>query len=339
VKDYPIQISKDSATAKYEQIYNHIIGGIQSGKLKHGDKVPSINDISKKNHLAKETVVKAFNKLKEEGILISIHGKGFYINSVNVKTRQHVFVLFDTLTSYKEVMYQEIKETFGKEAVLDIYFHHFNIDMFERIIKENAGNYTAYIIVSYDHQRIPQILRQLPREKLYLLDRNPFNIMHSEGYSGIYQDFEQDIYNALLTAGNKRNQYQKMILVFRNTITIPPNELVTGFEKFCRNHNKEYTVIYEPPSRSLKKGEAYIVIDDGDLVNLILMAREKNYTLGKDFGIISYNDTPLKMIAGNGISVISTDFALMGKAVAQIIMENKLIQIKNPCSFIDRGSY
>jgi len=64
-------------------------------------------------------------------------------------------------------------------------------------------------------------------------------------------------------------------------------------------------------------------------VNLIKNCRAAKLKLGKDVGIISYNDTPLKEILSDGISVISTDHARMGETAARLILDNKKEKIKN----------
>ncbi|MCH5719488.1 substrate-binding domain-containing protein [Niabella hibiscisoli] len=71
---------------------------------------------------------------------------------------------------------------------------------------------------------------------------------------------------------------------------------------------------------------------------LIKMARKKKLKLGKDIGLISYNDTGVKEILENGITVISTDFEAMGKTVAQAIIDDKQIVKRNPTKVIKRLS-
>jgi DNA-binding LacI/PurR family transcriptional regulator len=60
--------------------------------------------------------------------------------------------------------------------------------------------------------------------------------------------------------------------------------------------------------------------------------------LGKDIGIISYNDTPGKEILRDGITVISTDFENLGAKAAEMILEKKAIQQDNPFYVISRNS-
>ena len=71
-------------------------------------------------------------------------------------------------------------------------------------------------------------------------------------------------------------------------------------------------------------------------VNLVKQVREKRLRLGKDIGIISYNDTPLKELLG--ITVISTDFKVMGETAADMILANKKDQVRNVFRFMDRNS-
>ena len=51
-------------------------------------------------------------------------------------------------------------------------------------------------------------------------------------------------------------------------------------------------------------------------MNLINQIRINEYTLGKEIGVISYNETPLKDLLG--ITVISTDFNQMGATAADL---------------------
>ena len=56
-------------------------------------------------------------------------------------------------------------------------------------------------------------------------------------------------------------------------------------------------------------------------MELIKNQSDKDWELGKDIGILSYDETPLKEILAGGISVISTDFRKMGETAAEMIKE------------------
>jgi DNA-binding LacI/PurR family transcriptional regulator len=80
----------------------------------------------------------------------------------------------------------------------------------------------------------------------------------------------------------------------------------------------------------------FITIEESALVSLVKQIRDNEFVLGRDIGVISYNDTPLKDLLG--ITVISTDFQAMGETAAQMILSKQKGKIKNPFNFIDRLS-
>ena len=86
----------------------------------------------------------------------------------------------------------------------------------------------------------------------------------------------------------------------------------------------------------LQSQDAYVIIEESDLVNLVRQVRKKNLTLGDDIGIISYNETPLKELLG--ITVISTDFNAMGETAAYMVLKNKKERVKNVFRYIERNS-
>jgi DNA-binding LacI/PurR family transcriptional regulator len=87
-----------------------------------------------------------------------------------------------------------------------------------------------------------------------------------------------------------------------------------------------------------KTGDVYIILDDRHLVNVILQSKKQKLKIKRDFGIISYNETPLKTVVENGITTISTDFSLMGKTLAEMLLHSTNQKIENPSDIIFRNS-
>jgi len=116
--------------------------------------------------------------------------------------------------------------------------------------------------------------------------------------------------------------------------------IIAGFNRFCSaNHFDSLVIRTSLLKRKLNRGEAYIVIDDEDLVYLVEHARNSGLQIGQELGIISYNETPLKKIAANRISVISTDFAEMGTRIAEMVNTRSKEFEYNTFRFINRGSF
>ncbi|RCH54255.1 transcriptional regulator [Mucilaginibacter hurinus] len=331
--DY-IKIETDSPIPKYKQVINSFHEALENNRLKKDEKIPSINQISQKFQLSRDTVLTAFNDLQARGIIISRPGKGYYITKSDV-TRQHkIFLLFDKFTAYKEELYASFKDQLKRKASVEIFFHNFNTKAFETLIRESIGNYTAYVIMPIPTKSVSGIIEMIPRDKLYILDRG--RRIYGQDYPSVCQSFKKDIYNALSTGAELLKKYSKLILLFPED-SHAPMDLKRGFVQFCTEYNIDHIVTSHQPA-GVNKDEAYIVLDDKTLVTLVQNAQAKKLKLGKDVGIISYNDTPLKSIVANGITTISTDFDAMGRSIADLVINKRKGHLENPCNLIIRNS-
>ena len=328
-----IHIDQKSSLPKYRQIINSALLAIEKKTLKKGDKVPSINQICSDLNLSRDTVMLAFNELKAKGILHSQPGKGYYVVTTEIQQEENIFVLFDELNSFKEDLYNSLIANFKGKAILDIYFHHFNFKVFKNLVTESIGNYTSYVIMPATFDNTSHLLSKLPKDKVYILDRLKPDL---KMYPVLYQDFENDFCDALNQGHELLKKYRK--LVFVNSGGKEPVERVKGFEKFCNTNGFNYQVVKSLDGIRPELYEAYFVITDDDLVEMVQLAKEYKYKLGKKFGIVSFNNTVLKEVVAGGITTISTDFTEMGKTLANMVLNKKGGHIKNPSKLIVRNS-
>jgi len=301
--------------------------------LKKDDRLPSINRVCLEFSLSRDTVMQAYEELKKRGIIYAILGKGYYVKSVEVSLKHRVFLLFDELNIFKEDLYNSILKNLGTDAQVDIFFHHFNVAMFKKLIEESAGNYTRYIIMPTHLAEAAAIIKTLPVGEVYILDQTNSDLAT---YPAVYQNFVKDMYQALFTAKTRLDRYNKLILIFPGFRE--PIGMKEGFLLFCSHFQFDYEIITEFNQREIRKKEVYIIPNDRDLVSVIEKSKLQNLKLGTDFGIISYNDTPLKKVVENGITTISTEFETMGKIVAKMLLQGKKEQIENQSSLILRNS-
>ena len=328
-----ITIDTTSGIPKYKQIVLSIEIAIAENRLKKNDKLPSVNKISLEFSLSRDTVLLAYDELKKRGIIYAILGKGYYVKSVEFSFEQRIFLLFDELNSFKEDIYNSFLETMNNSAQVDIFFHHFNINMFRKLINEANGNYSKYIIMPTNLIGAPALIKTLPNQDVYILDQTNSDL---KDYPSVHQNFVKDIYEAILKGKYLIDKYQKLILLFPGFRE--PVGMKIGFEKFCADFDIKNEVINGFEDREIQKGAVYIIPNDRDLVRVIEKAKLQHLKLGTDFGIISYNETPLKKVVENGITTISTDFIEMGKILAQMILSGKKEQIENKSELIIRKS-
>ena len=333
------EIDENRRTPKYMQIANSITKAIKQGKYKKGDRIFSINKLSNEFCLSRDTVQKAYDLLEKDKIIEAVRGKGFYIHRTDIIVPYRVLLVFNKISNYKKQIYDTFISTLGKKASVDLKIHHSNYKLLEEIIHTGLGEYDYYVVMPHFYDRAEEayeLLNEIPREQLIVLDKDiPYN---TGEYTAVYQDFENDIIDALETGLDTLGKYNKLIYVHPQIVPHPV-EIINGFKNFCMQNNFAYQVVNEiKPCIDIHPRQAYIVIQETDLVNLIKCCRAKNLEVGKDVGIISYNETPLKEILLDGITTLSTDHSKMGETAARLILENKKEKIKNPFTLIKRKS-
>jgi len=328
-----IFIDPRSSIPKYKQIIESVYAGIEKRSLKKGDKVPSINQICLDYNLSRDTVMLAFNSLKEQGILLSRPGKGYYIDSIEIHNQEKIFVLFDELNAFKEDLYNSLITNLKGKANVEVYFHHFNYKVYKNLISESIGNYTSYIIMPATFENTSNLISKIPKEKVFILDRLKPDL---KDYSVVYQDFELDFYDALVEGMPYLQKYRKLIFV--NPGGKEPVERVAGFKRFCVENNFQFAEIKSLQGIKPSIYEAYFLISDDDLVELVKIAKYYKMKLGKKFGIVSFNDTKLKEVVAGGITTISTDFKVMGKTLANMLLNRRKEQVRNTSRIIIRNS-
>lgn len=336
-----MQISIDNASfiPKYRQIVNSIIKEVEAGHLEVGQQIPSINEISEQYYLSRDTVEKAYSELKSRGIVSSVKGKGFYIHSTDTGSRLRIFLCFNKISTYKKTVYNAFIKTIGENAKVDLFIHHNNFTLFKSHIKEHVKDYNFFVVIpplNASNQDIAKVLYKIPEGKLLLLDKEIKESLSFQ-YSSVYQDFKADIFHAMVSGADLLSKYSELILVFPSEGDYS-KDVVAGFESFCRDYHYNYRIVSCIGEEIVTQGKAFVVVEEEDLVKIIKATKSKGLILGTDVGILSYNDTPMKEILADGVTVMSTDFEKMGITAAQLILNKTVSNCHNPFHLIRRQS-
>lgn len=331
-----IRIDRSTSTPKYEQLVNEILRHIRSKKLLIGDKLPSIHEVCNNYDISRDTVIIAYNELKSRGIISPKHGKGFYVSSTTIKSKLKIFLLFDVMNGYKEVLYRSFLNSLGSDYQVDIFFHYYNPKVFDQLISNNINKYGFYVIMPHFNEDVSKYLKQISSEKLLIIDKD---LISGHGnYAAVFQNFEKDVCNALNKALPLIKKYSSLKFISNHNFQFIPDGMVKGFSDFCSQNNIKQSIYKDIKSSVPEKGDAFLAVSDQDLIELLKLCKIKNWEPGRDIGIVSYDETPLKEILAGGISVISTDFKEMGKTAADMIKRHSTVKVENPCLFIARKS-
>lgn len=332
-----ISINPSDKVPKYKQIVQSVMRDIERGVLKKGDQLPSISELSIEYLLARDTVEKAYRELRAKGLITSVQGKGYYVQSDSDK-KVKILLIFNKLSSYKKIIYYSFLKTLGDSAIVDLQVHHYSASRFQEIIEQNLGAYNYYVVMPHftqdlDKANYLETLKCIPKNELVLLDRDIPELTSNP--LSIYQRFDKDIFEALENANDLLLKYSKVVLVFPSDGNYPM-EIVRGVRNFCINYRKDFEVKDTINDEILETKTAYIVVEENDLAELAKKVKLAGYTLGKEIGLISFNETTLKELLG--ITVVSTDFETMGRTAASLLLNKQRIKVKNPFYMIRRGS-
>ena len=334
---YQLKLTPLDKMPKYKQLVQAVLLAIELGTLKSGDQLPSISELSLAHDLARDTVEKAYRELRERGLITSVQGKGYYVlPSGGHKVR--ILLIFNKLSSYKKTIYYAFLEAVGDRATVDLQIHHYDAQQFTEIIDQNLGKYQYYVVMPHfalgtNKALYYATLNKIPPAQLVLLDKDLADLP-GPGLR-VFQDFEVDMLAALEQLQDLLAKYARLVLVLPADDNHPA-ELAQGFRTFCQQYHKAFAVVESTRHEEPAVGTAYVVIRETDLVELVKKIRLAGWQLGREVGILSFNETSLKEILD--MTVITTDFVAMGRTAATRLLAQQQGKVHNPFYTIRRGS-
>lgn len=326
-----MEINFLSNSTKVRQMAEAIRMAISQGEFSEGEMLPSINQISAKYNVARDTAFKAFQELKQKGVIESAPTKGYYVSS----SVNNVLVLLDIFSPYKNDLYNALTKNLGPHNRLDLYFHHYNEDHFNNVIMNSLGKYNRYLIMNLKNDQYLPVLDNIDKSRILLLDFGKFN---KDGFAYVCQGFDTTLYDCLQSGADLFRKYKKLNFIFPLDSEHPRGG-IKYYEQFCKeNHLQSNLVKRHVQESDLVKGEANLIISHGDLIEAVKICKSKGLKLGEDIGIVTFNDAPMLEVIENGITSISVDFKQMGVLAARFINNNERLQTYVPTKLIVRGS-
>ena len=320
-----INLHRNSKISIQQQLINHFCNLISNNKLKEGEPLPSINQISNELNISRDTIFKAYRELKKLSIIDSAPAKGYYVN----KKHKKILLCIDNINQYKNSFYNTFRKNIPAEFAIDMVFHQNNKIIFENIINEKSDFYDTYVVVNpYNvNFSINKSLKKIDISKLILLDYpiKNWNGFDQEKFSYIFQNFDQAIYEELHKLKDTILKYSSFGLI-QSLDQQCPSITSEYFIRFCYDSEIPCNIYNSLVNKTIKKGEAFFVFNESDLFSLLGICKKQNLSIGSDVGIIAFKDCPLYEFIGNGICSISIDYEKMGILTAKSIIEKTKIQ-------------
>ena len=286
-----------------------------AGIVRQGKHIPSINETVRRYQVSKDTAVKAYNLLKKNNILRSVHGKGFF--SSQTCRRERILFLLDNNNLYKENLISGAQKELGDEFELKIMLHDNKRDIALHILNSYSAEFERLLFIPpYSSAQTESAIKKTGKPAV-LCDRN----IPGSNFPAVYQNFFSGIMQSLENSAGHIKKYKKLVLLQSGEKNPIKTAISGGCRQFCKKHR---LCCHEREQHGpLEKSVLYITVRDQDLFSILESARQTGMIPGKNFGLFSYNDTPFKKLWGNGISVISADFTEMGRLAAVLLKSGK----------------
>jgi len=319
---------------KHEQFVRGIINAVDNRVVAVGDLLPSVNKLMNELGFARETIMKGYKELIKRGIVESRNRMGFFIASADTGQNLRVALVLYAFDTFQETFYKTFKQHLNSEVLLDVFFHHNNIDILDTIISNIRGKYGMYVVAPIPNPRTRDILKSIPLDKFLMIDR--FEQMDGD-FSYVTQEFEQATYKAFCELKDVIKRYDEFVFYYRPS-TDTPIEILRSFKRFIKEYDIKGTIQTEYTAGAITKGKVYFTINNTELWAMLKDCINKNLDLGTDVGILSHNDDMVKEIICGGITTYSTDFRLMAEEAAAFVMSGKAIKKIIPTTLIRRKS-
>ena len=113
-------INNNSMVPIYEQIVEQFKAEIVSGGITKEEMLPSVRNLAKDLKISALTVKKAYDLLEEEGLTVTVHGKGTFVAAANrekireeqLKEIEEEFIKTIQKGKRYEISKEELKELF-----------------------------------------------------------------------------------------------------------------------------------------------------------------------------------------------------------------------------------
>jgi len=320
--------------SKHERFVEGIINAINEKIIGVGDSLPSVNAMIAGLGYARETVIKGYRELQGRGLIESKNRLGYFVADDNTLQSLKVALLMYTIDTFQEQFYRSFRNELGPNVHLDVFFHHGNIEVFETMLSLVKNRYGMYVISPIHHPRTKELLGCIPRHKLLMFDR--YEPLDGD-FNYVVQEFEKASYAVFEELADEIRKFGRIIF-FHNPDSLFPPEIVRSFQRFIEKHHIKGEVRREYEPGSVEKGVVYYVNENAELWNLLRDCNAKKIRPGRDIGILSHNDEPVKEIVGNGITTYSASFSDMGKRAARAVLSREPVHEVMPTKLIRRNS-
>lgn len=323
-------IQADSSVPKYQQIADRVVQRVKTHTLRKGDPLPSINQMCKEEGVSRDTVVKAYEHLKRLKLVDAVHGKGVFIARETLAQPKTVLLILDEMSMYKADVADALRDALGGGYYVETFAYNHNIAHLTLFLDAIRTPYDALAFIPPCYTTAPKVTTMLADKayRVFFLDRAP-----DKTFPSVTQDFAKGTYDALCEYEARFTRYARARLLVPSMRSAIIGAIERGMKRFAKKAGQAFSRSSTP---TLEKDTWHLVIDDTTLIESVKYAKREGIVLGRDAGLLSYNEMPFKDVVDKGVSVISCDFNSMGRTLAAFIQKERTDAVVIPTRIIMR---
>lgn len=299
---------------KYSQMIDLVLKEIDKKVFSPGDRIPSIKEASEEYQISRDTVEKAYKELSQRGILISVPGKGYYVKGKS-SSRMKVMALMPEMRHEEQAFYNAFLQGLGKQAISHLFCFGNTPELFLETLRNHLGDYDYYLVwpkLVQDYPEVTTLIKKIPQNKL---------IQIGSGEKNSPSILTKSILSSLKDLNQACTRYDSWTIVFPEPISGIQQEWKAAIHEAATVLGKKITEASSETFGEINAGTLCFTWDNQDLIQLIQKTQSRDLLLGKDIGIISLQEHPLKKALAGGITTLSLATTRMGQYAAQLVLK------------------
>ncbi|MGB3799021.1 MAG: winged helix-turn-helix domain-containing protein [Lewinella sp.] len=310
-KALPLHILEHSPQPKYIQLAEYFKKQINSNQLNGHTHLPSINRLSARYDLSRDTVRKAYLELKRNNLVHGVRGKGYYVSPlINADRRTGTLALLERPGQDSLQWQLEIIAADPDTTEIEFQYHHGNCEVLQHLAESRAREFDRVIVCgSFAGTRPEKLLRALDacpasRTSVFLDDGTDFPVKEP-GFDILWKDI---LYRALHDCVAALKEVSQLNLCFAETTELP-KRMLPGFQRFCIDQGKRGMILLPEEELHPQPGRGYILTEPWQLARLLNQINQQGLADDPAIAVLYVGHDPALEIIGGGITSLEVDRA------------------------------
>ncbi len=317
----------------YQRLTDYYSRRISLQEYRPGSKIDSISRIMERHTVSRETAKLVLRRLIEKGLVVSVQGKGTFVNEIT-ETRSAWGVVVPFFSSNVEQLISELTVEAERAKCRLHYYLHYNNHEEEIRITGNLiqSGYEAIIVIpNYDESLTAGYYRRVisGKSKLILAD----NTMAGSFFNYVIQSYDLGVKRAFdylsqkgkgnfLLLGNEIWRGQNLVFdLMESTLLMLIQQNCPNRKLFVKNGLREIDVAFMDTNSIT----GVLAIQDADSVRMLGRLKEWGIAVPAQVALVSYGNTELTQYYNPGITAIDCNYGAMARTIAGFITDGEKI--------------